>query len=74
VRKRIEGRLREIIIALYFATEAERLRNERFPREAVRRAEEEQRRWEREERERQERGRAGATCGGQGLGRCASHS
>ena len=53
--KRIEERLREILVALYIAIEAERLRNERFRREAARRAEEEQRRWEREERERRER-------------------
>jgi hypothetical protein len=53
--KRIEQRLREILIALYIAIEAERLRNERFREEAARRAEAEQRRWEREERERQER-------------------
>ena len=53
--KRIEERLREILIALYIAIEAERLRNERFRREAERRAREEQRRWEREERERRER-------------------
>lgn len=53
--KRIEDRLREILIALYIATEAERLRNERFRREEARRAAEQQRRWEREERERRER-------------------
>jgi hypothetical protein len=53
--KRIEGQLREIIVALYFAIEAERLRNERFRQEAARRAAEEQRRWERQERERRER-------------------
>jgi hypothetical protein len=52
--KRIEERLREILIALYIAIEAERLRNERFRQEAERRAREEQRRWEREERERRE--------------------
>jgi hypothetical protein len=52
--KRIEDRLREIIIALYFAIEAERLRNERSRQEAARRAAEEQRRWEREEHERRE--------------------
>jgi hypothetical protein len=54
-RKRVDERLREILIALYFAIEAERLRNERFRQEAARRAAEDQRRWEREERERQER-------------------
>jgi hypothetical protein len=53
--KRIEGRIREILIALYIAVEAERLRNERFRKESERRAREEQRRWEREERERRER-------------------
>jgi|SRR5579883_252094 len=53
--KRIEDRLRDILIALYLAIEAERLRNERFRLEAVRRAAEEQRRWERAERERRER-------------------
>jgi hypothetical protein len=53
--KPLEGRLREILIALYFAVEAQRLSDEDDRREAVRRAEEEQRRWEREERERRER-------------------
>jgi hypothetical protein len=53
--KRIEDRLHEILIALYLAIEAERQRNERFRREAARRAEEQLRRWEREERERRER-------------------
>ncbi|MGA8575263.1 MAG: hypothetical protein WB609_06160 [Candidatus Cybelea sp.] len=53
--KRIEERLREILIALYVAVEAERLRNERFRQEAARRAEEQQRRWEREEQERRQR-------------------
>lgn len=53
--KRIEERLREILIALYFAVEAERLRNERFRKEAARRAQEQQRRWEREERARRQR-------------------
>jgi hypothetical protein len=53
--KRIEDRLRDVIIALYFAIEAERLRNERFRKEAARRAAEEQRRWEQQERERRER-------------------
>jgi hypothetical protein len=47
--------LREILIALYLAIEAERQRNERFRQEAARRAAEEQRRWEREERERRGR-------------------
>jgi hypothetical protein len=53
--KRIEHRLREILIALYLAVEAQRLRDEEDRREAVRRAEEEQRRRDRQERERQER-------------------
>jgi hypothetical protein len=53
--KRIEERLREILIALYIAIEAERLRNERLRQEAVRHAREEQRRWECEERERRQR-------------------
>jgi hypothetical protein len=53
--KRIEDRLREILIALYLAIEAERQRNERFRQEAARRAEEQLRRWEREDRERRER-------------------
>lgn len=53
--KRIEDRIREILVALYFAIEAERQRNERFHQEAARRAAEDQRRWEREERERRER-------------------
>jgi hypothetical protein len=54
-KKRIENCLREILIALYIAIEAERQRNQRFRQAAARRAEEEQRRWEREERERRER-------------------
>jgi hypothetical protein len=53
--KRIEEQLRGILVALYIAIEAERLRNERFRQEAERRARDEQRRWEREERERRER-------------------
>lgn len=53
--KRIEQRLREILIALYITIEAERQRNERFRQEAARRAVEEQRRWEQQERERRER-------------------
>jgi hypothetical protein len=52
---RIEVRLREILIALYLAIEAERLRNERFRQQRAREAEAERRRWEREERERRER-------------------
>jgi hypothetical protein len=35
--KRIEARLRDILIALYIAVEAERVRNERFRQEAARR-------------------------------------
>src|SRR5581483_7539158 len=53
--KRIEDRLREILIALYRSIEAERQRSERFRLAAARRAEEERRRWEREGRERHER-------------------
>jgi hypothetical protein len=53
--KRLEERLREILIGLYIAIEAERLRNERFRQECQREAEAERRRWEREERERRER-------------------
>jgi hypothetical protein len=53
--KRIEGRLREVLIALYIAVEAERERNERFRQEAARGAAEELRRWERAEHERLER-------------------
>jgi hypothetical protein len=53
--KRLEERLREILIGLYIAIEAERLRNERFRQERQREAEAERRRWEREERERGER-------------------
>jgi hypothetical protein len=53
--KRIEERLREILIALYLAVEAERLRNERLRQEEARRAEAQRLRWEREERERRER-------------------
>jgi len=53
--KRIERNLREILIALYFAIEAERLRNERLRREDAVRAEAQRQRWEREERERRER-------------------
>jgi hypothetical protein len=53
--KRLEDRLREILIALYFAVEAQRLSDEEDRKEAARRAAEEQRRWEREERERRER-------------------
>ena len=53
--KRLEERLREILIALYIAIEAERLRNERFRQERQREAEAELRRWKREERERSER-------------------
>jgi hypothetical protein len=53
--KPIEGRLREILIALYFAVEAQRQSDEQDRRETARRAAEGQRRWEREERERRER-------------------
>lgn len=53
--KRLEERLREILIALYIAIEAERLRNERFRQERQREAEAELRRWKREERESRER-------------------
>jgi hypothetical protein len=53
--KRLEERLREILVALYLAIEAERLRNERFRQERQREAEAELRRWKREERERRER-------------------
>jgi hypothetical protein len=53
--KRLEERLREILIALYIAIEAERLRNERFRQERQREAEAELRRWKREERERCDR-------------------
>jgi hypothetical protein len=53
--KRLEERLREILIGLYLAVEAERLRNERFRQERQREAEAELRRWKREERERRER-------------------
>jgi hypothetical protein len=53
--KRLEERLREILIGLYIAIEAERLRNERFRQERQREAEAECRRWQREERERNER-------------------
>jgi hypothetical protein len=49
--RRLEGRLREVLIALCFAVEAQRLRDERDRQEAA----EERRRWEREERERLER-------------------
>lgn len=53
--KRLDGRLREIMIALYFAVEAQRLRDEDDRREAARRALQERRRWELAERERRER-------------------
>jgi hypothetical protein len=53
--KRLEERLREILIGLYIAVEAERLRNERFSQERQREAEAERRRWQREERERRQR-------------------
>jgi hypothetical protein len=53
--KRIEGRLREVLIALYLAIEAERLRNERLRQEDALRAEATRLRWEREELERRER-------------------
>ena len=54
-KKPLEGRLREILTALYIAIEAERLRNERLRQEAAQRAEEDRRRWERQERDRRER-------------------
>jgi hypothetical protein len=53
--KRIERQLRDILIALYFAVEAERLRNERLRNEETLRAEAQRQRWDREERERLER-------------------
>jgi len=53
--KRLEARLSEILIGLYIAVEAERLRNERFREERRREAEAGRRRWEREERERRDR-------------------
>jgi hypothetical protein len=53
--KRLEERLRDILIALYIAIEAERLKNERFRQERQREADAERRRWEREEQERRER-------------------
>jgi hypothetical protein len=53
--KRLESRIREILIALYFAIEAQRLTDEHDRKEAARRATEEQLRWERAEQERRER-------------------
>jgi hypothetical protein len=53
--KRLEERLREILIGLYVAIEAERLRNKRFREERQRELEAEQRRWRREEQERRDR-------------------
>jgi hypothetical protein len=55
--KRFESILRDIIIALYIAVEAERERNERFEEECRIRREAEQRRWEIEERRRKEQER-----------------
>jgi hypothetical protein len=54
-KKRLEERLREILIAIYIAIEAERLRNERLRKEDMLRAEAQRERWEREQRERIER-------------------
>lgn len=53
--KALEGRLREIFVALFMAIEAERKRTERFAEVARRRAEEEIRRYEREELQRKEK-------------------
>lgn len=55
--KRLEGRLREVIVALFFATAAERKAAEAFAERERQRFEEEQRRWEIEERRREERER-----------------
>lgn len=53
--KPLEGKLHEILMALYFAVEAQRQSDEHDRGEAARRAAEEQRRWEQQERERRER-------------------
>ena len=58
--KPLEGRLREVIVGLFFAAAAERKRAEAFAERERKRFEEEQRRWEMEERRRKERERVEA--------------
>jgi hypothetical protein len=55
--KPLEGRLREVIVALFVAVAAERKRAEAFAERERQRFAEEQRRWEIEERRREERER-----------------